>query len=676
MAALGSHASPRFGAHIGPDGVRFSVWSAAASCVWVSIFDGQGERELERIALEPQDDGVHSTFVPGLTPGIRYGFRADGEYAPERGLWFDPDRLLMDPYALAIDRPYVYDPQLAARRGEGGDTASLMPKAIATSLPEALESQPPLFNPGGLIYEVPVRALTMLHPDVPEAQRGTIAALAHPAIIQHLQKLGVAAVELMPITAWIDERHLPPLGLSNAWGYNPVTFMALDPRLAPGGIAELRATVAALRAAGIGVILDLVFNHTGESDELGPTLSLRGLDARAYYRHGEDGRLVNDTGTGNTLACEHSIVREMVLDTLRHFVRHAGVDGFRFDLATILGRTPAGFDPDAPLLKAMREDPVLADRVMIAEPWDIGPGGYQLGGFQPPFLEWNDRYRDDIRRFWRGDRGMIGALATRLAGSSDVFSGDRTRSVNFIAAHDGMTLADLVAYERKHNAANGEDNRDGHDENFSWNNGVEGETGDAQVSGRRAGDLCALLSTLFASRGTIMLTAGDEFGHTQSGNNNAYAQHNGISWLDWSKRDIGLENHVAALSRMRVAVSPFAATDFLTGKPLPGRAVPDVEWLSEAGSPLEVHDWEDPDRRHLTMLLDGGGRLGKRLATLVNGDSRPSVFALPQRDGFRWRALSPAGLQPTGGGLLVFGRSVVLAEEIVTATPVEGEQDD
>lgn len=676
MGAPGSQASPRFGAHVGPDGVRFSVWSGAASRVWVSIFDGQGERELERIALGPQGDGVHSTFVPGLPAGTRYGIRADGEYAPERGLWFDPDRLLMDPYALTIDRPYSYDPGLAARRGEGGDTALLMPKAVVTSLPESLVSQPPLFNPGGLIYEVPVRAFTMLHPDIPEAQRGTIAALAHPAIIQHLQKLGVGAVELMPVTAWIDERHLPPLGLSNAWGYNPVTFMALDPRLAPGGIAELRAMVAALRKAGIGVIFDLVFNHTGESDELGPTLSLRGLDGQAYYRHGSNGRLVNDTGTGNTLACEHPIVREMVLDTLRHFVRQAGVDGFRFDLATVLGRTPAGFDPDAPLLKAMREDPILADRVMIAEPWDIGPGGYQMGGFQPPFLEWNDRYRDDIRRFWRGDQGMMGALATRLSGSSDLFSGGRSRSVNFIAAHDGMTLADLVAYERKHNAANGEDNRDGHNENISWNNGVEGETENEQVNDRRAGDLRALLSTLFASRGTIMLTAGDEFGHTQRGNNNAYAQDNGITWLDWSRRDIGLEDYVAARSKMREAASPLAATDFLTGKPLPGRAVPDVEWLSEAGSPLEVHDWEDPDRRRLTMLLDGGGLLGRRLAMLVNGDGRASVFALPQRDGFRWRALSPVDLQPVDCGLLVSGRSVVLAEEIAADTPVEGEQDD
>ncbi|MEP9370960.1 glycogen debranching protein GlgX [Mesorhizobium sp. KR1-2] len=657
----------RFGAEVDRGGVRFSVWSGAASRLWVSIFDAQGQCELERVALERQDDGVHSAFVPGLGPGARYGYRADGDYAPERGLWFDPDKLLMDPYARAIDRPYRFDPRLAARRGEGGDTAQLMPKAIVTELPAPLELQPPLFRPGGLIYEVPVRAFTKLHPDIPEAQCGTVRALAHPSIIAHLKKIGVSVVELMPVTAWIDERHLPPLGLQNAWGYNPVTFMALDPRLAPGGIFELRETVAALRAAGIGVILDLVFNHSGESDELGPTLSLRGLDARAYYRHAEDGRLVNDTGTGNTLACDHPIVQKMILDALRHFVRYAGVDGFRFDLATVLGRAASGFDADAPLLAAMRSDPELAHRVMIAEPWDIGPGGYRLGGFRPPFLEWNDRLRDDVRRFWRGDGG-IGALATRLAGSSDVFSGAaQTRSVNFIAAHDGMTLADLVAYERKHNAANGEDNRDGHDENFSWNNGVEGETGDAEVKERRERDLRALLSTLFASRGTIMLTAGDEFGRTQHGNNNAFAQDNEISWLDWKARDIGLESHVAALAALRKVVPALRSVDFLTGQALPGRQVADVEWLSEAGRPLDTMDWTDTARRRLAMLLDADGEERVHLAVLINGDRGATVFELPLRKGFYWRVLLPAEVQSVDGGLLLPGRSVAFAEEVADA---------
>ncbi|MEI5677648.1 MULTISPECIES: glycogen debranching protein GlgX [unclassified Mesorhizobium] len=657
--------APRFDAAISTEGIRFSVWSGAARRVWVSIFDEDGARELQRIELEPQGDGVHSAFVPGLKSGTRYGFRADGDYAPERGLWFDPDKLLMDPYAVAIDRPYVFDQRLSARRGEGEDTAPLMPKAVATALSEPVLPPPPLFKPGGLIYEVPVRAFTMLHPEIPKEQRGTIAALAHPAVIKHLQKLGVGAVELMPITAWIDERHLPPLRLSNAWGYNPVTFMTLDPRLAPGGIADLRETVAALREAGIGVILDLVFNHTGESDELGPTLSLRGLDNQAYYRHGPDGRLVNDTGTGNTLACDRPVVQEMVLDTLRHFVRHAGVDGFRFDLAPILGRSENGFDPNAPLLKAMSEDAELADRVMIAEPWDIGPGGYQLGNFKPPFLEWNDKYRDDVRRFWRGDRGMIGGMATRLAGSSDVFAGKRTRSVNFIAAHDGMTLADLTAYERKHNEANGEQNRDGHNENLSWNNGVEGASDDPKVIEQRRHDLRALLATLFASRGTIMLTAGDEFGRTQRGNNNAYAQDNEITWLDWAGRDIELEDYAATLATLRRSNSFSHEVSFLTGNPLSESTFPDVQWLSENGQELDAQSWNDPERQRLTMVLGQGEGISRRISILINGDRRATVFSLPARDGFQWRPLPPSNdIRVVENGLLVSGRSLVFVDEI------------
>lgn len=626
------------GATITRDGIRFAAWSSSARRLWVSIFDDTGTRETDRLELQPDGEGVFALSVAGLAGGTRYGFRADGDYAPERGLWFDPDKLLTDPYAIEIDRPYQYHWRLTAKRNEGADTAQLMPKAIAVASPKVVPAKPPLFKPGGLIYELNVRSFTRLHPDVPEAQRGTIAALAHPAIIEHLKKIGVSAVELMPVTAWIDERHLPPLGLSNAWGYNPVTFMALDPRLAPGGLTELRDTVAALRKAGIGTILDLVFNHTGESDRLGPTLSLRGLDNRAYYRHEADNRLVNDTGTGNTVACDHPIVREMVLDTLRHFVRYAGVDGFRFDLAPVLGRVDGVFDPEAPLFQAIAGDPILADRVLIAEPWDIGPNGYQLGDFRPPYLEWNDRYRDDIRRFWRGDAGAVGVLATRLAGSSDVFAKEgrsASRTVNFIAAHDGMTLADIVAYEAKHNQANGEKNRDGHNENLSWNNGVEGESPDKAVAEARSGDRRALLATLFASRGTIMLTAGDEFGRTQKGNNNAYAQDNAITWLDWAGRDLVLEAHVSALAALRRAAPALSDTRFLTGEPPTGSDVPDVAWLTETGALLSEADWNDAARHRLIMLLGNTGE--GRLAVIVNGDRRQCVFTLPVREGFQWQ---------------------------------------
>jgi glycogen operon protein len=645
------------GATVTPDGVRFAVWSSSARRLWVSLFDDTGARELDRLELTPEGEGVHARLVPGLGVGTRYGFRADGDYAPERGLWFDPDKLLTDPYAVEINQPYQYHWRLAAKRNEGADTAPLMPKAIVVAPPKPVQPQPPLFQPGGLIYELNVRSFTRLHPDVPETQRGTIAALAHPAVVEHLRRLGVSAVELMPITASIDERHLSPLGLSNAWGYNPVTFMALDPRLAPCGLEELRDTVAALRKAGIGTILDLVFNHTGESDRLGPTLSLRGLDAQAYYNHQPDGRLVNDTGTGNTVACDHPVVREMVLDTLRHFVRFAGVDGFRFDLAPVLGRVDGAFDPDAPLLQAIAGDPALVDRVLIAEPWDIGPNGYQLGNFRPPYLEWNDRYRDDVRRFWRGDTGAIGALATRLAGSSDVFGRDgqpTSRSVNFIAAHDGMTLADIVAYERKHNEANGEQNRDGHNDNLSWNNGAEGETDDAEIARARFNDQCALAATLFASRGTIMLTAGDEFGRTQKGNNNAYAQDNAVTWLDWAGRDQALEQYTSSLAALRRAFPALAYPRFLTGEPADGADIPDVAWLTETGAPLGEPDWNDPGRHRLVMLLGDAG--GGRLAVIINGDRRQCVFTLPARDGFEWRPAIET--QPVDLARPVAGRSV------------------
>ncbi|MBN9244230.1 MAG: glycogen debranching protein GlgX, partial [Mesorhizobium sp.] len=634
--------------------------SGAAERVWVCLFDGERETWLE---LKSEGGGVHALFVPGLKDGTRYGFRADGPYAPEKGLWFDAQKLLVDPYAVEIDRPYIYDARLAARRGEGGDTAALVPKAIARALPAPPPMQSPLFDPGGLIYELPVKAFSIRHPGVPEKDRGTLRALKAPAVIDHLKKLGVSAVELMPVAAWIDERHLPPLGLTNAWGYNPVTFMALDPRLAPGGLADLREAVCALHKAGIGVVLDVVFNHTGESDAQGPTLSLRGLDAQAYYRHDAGAKLVNDTGTGNTLACDHPAVQRLVLDSLRHFVRHAGVDGFRFDLAPVLGRDDAGYRPDAPLLEAMRADPLLGDRILIAEPWDIGRNGYQLGNFASPFLEWNDRYRDDVRRFWRGDAGAVGALATRMAGSSDVFQRDgapATRTMNFIAAHDGMTLADLVSYAGKHNEANGENNRDGHDENFSWNDGVEGETDDPAIRARRDADKRALLATLFASRGAIMLTAGDEFGRSQRGNNNAYAQDNDLTWLDWAGRDTALEDFVAALSALRQAAPALQTIRFLAGRPAGTGKMADVEWLAETGTPLDDVTWQDPARRRLAMVMADGNAQGGRLAVLVNGDRRGSTFVLPGREGFRWAAALEGG---PAAGEAVPGRSVALMIE-------------
>ena len=631
------------GATLSGEGVEFAVYSHDATRVDLCLFDDTGETELCRLAMGRDETGFHRVFVEGAAAGTRYGFRADGAHAPDEGLWFDPAKLLVDPYAKELDRPFAHDARLAVF---GEETASLVPKAVVTR-DAPVTSAPPVFRQGGFVYEIAVRAFTKLHPEVPEAQRGTVAALAHPAVLAHLKRLGVDAVELMPITAWIDERHLPPLGLSNSWGYNPVAMMALDPRLVPGGMAELAATVAALRAEGIGVILDLVFNHSGESDRHGATLSMRGLDNRTYYRHIPDhpGQYVNDTGCGNTIACEHPVVRRLILDSLRHFVRHAGVDGFRFDLATILGREHSGFSPHAALIAEMQADPLLADRVLIAEPWDIGPGGYQLGNFPAPFLEWNDRFRDDMRLFWRGDGHRLGAFATALAGSSDIFSrhgGALSRSVNFLAAHDGFTLADVVAYVAKHNEANGEYNRDGHGENHTWNNGEEGETADPAIRAARHADLKALFATLFLSRGTIMLTAGDEGGRSQQGNNNAYCQDNAITWVDWSRLDAELIAHTARLSTLRRRFSALRDTAFLTGEG-------DVEWLTFAGHPMTAADWEAPVAGTLLVLLptadDEGG--DTRLAIAINRTHAAQAYALPDSTG-GWASLLSTGRPAEG----------------------------
>jgi len=590
------------GAHPVPGGTRFAVRSTAEQ-VELCLFDGADER---RIAMT-RDGDVWSTTVPGT--GQLYGYRAHGSHDPTNNHWFDPAKLLVDPYALELDRPFVQSPRLGLH---GEDTADIVPRARVVA-PLIGSPPPPLFRPGRLIYELNVRAFTMRHPAIPPEQRGTLVALAHPAIIAHLRKLRVGAVELMPITAAIDERHLPPLGLRNAWGYNPVVPMALCPERVPGGVAELVATVAALREAGIGVILDLVFNHMGESDVQGGTLSFRGLDPNVYART-PDGTLINDAGTGNTLDASRLSVRAMILDSLRHFAR-AGVDGFRFDLAPVLAREP-GFDAHAPIFAEIAADPILSTRIMIAEPWDIGPGGYQLGQFPDHWLEWNDKYRDQVRRFWRGD-GRAGDLATRIAGSADVFAGSSSRSVNFVAAHDGFTLADLTAYAERHNHANGEDNRDGHGDEVSWNHGAEGPTDDPAIRDARKASVRAMLSTLFLSRGTPMLTAGDEFGRSQRGNNNGYAQDNETTWLDWETRDEALEDFVARLSRFR-RDTPVGWTDWLDK----------AEWCNPSGDPMTAEDWEG-DGFALHLSLGGESLLlrfdQKRGVSAIRGDAIQSA---------------------------------------------------
>jgi glycogen debranching enzyme len=575
------------------------VLSKHGTKVFICIFDDKGEHRHE---LKGRDGDVHFRFIAGLKAGTRYGFRVEGPWAPELGLRFDESKLLVDPFAWSLDQPFSYHDDLSKR---DVDTAAIVPKCIVEKeLPDVprLAYRKPEF-----IYELPVKAFTMLHPDVQKVKRGTVAALAEAAVIQHLQKLGVDTVELMPITAWIDERHLKPLGLHNAWGYNPVQFFAPDPRLAPGGMAEIRETVAALHKNNFRVILDIVLNHSGESDQLGPTLCLRGLDNALYYVHAR-GELINDTGCGNTLALNEPHVVEMVLAALRHWVLKAGIDGFRFDLATVMGRMAAGFNATAPLLQAIENDPVLSTCIMIAEPWDVGPGGYQLGSFPQRWHEWNDKYRDDVRKFWRGDDHSAKAFATRLAGSSDIFQ-KPSRSINFISAHDGFTLRDVVTYEGKNNFNNGEENRDGKSHEITW----------------PGGDVRALLATLFLSRGTPMLTAGDEFGRTQLGNNNAYAQDNEITWLDWKDKDDVLIKHVANLMRLRHEISTLGEDEFLTDA--------NATWFDRDGSTL---NWTDQHQRFVGLLLTTGNQ---RIAIVVNGSSALEKMRIANLKKLKWQQL-------------------------------------
>lgn len=644
------------------DGASIAVFSRHASRIDVCLFD-EADREIERVALRERQGDVHFGFLPGVSEGQRYGLRADGPFAPDQGHRFDPSKLLVDPYARRLDRAFAHRRELTVK---GVETAPFVPKSIITRPGVAARPRKP--KRPGIIYEIAVKAFTMRHPEVPEGLRGTVAALAHPAVIEHLTELGVDTVELMPLATWIDERHLPPLGLHNGWGYNPVSFMAPDPRLAPGGYLEIRDTVRSLHEAGLQVVLDVVYNHTGESDAEGTTLSLRGLDQASYYRHDGSFRLINDTGCGNTMAAERDPALGLILDAMRCWASETGLDGFRFDLAPILGRGSDGFSPEASFFQAVDSDPLLKDLLLIAEPWDVGPGGYQLGRFPERWLEWNDRTRDDLRRFWRGDRGMVGTLATRLAGSSDIF--ESPRGVNFLAAHDGFTLRDLVSYSAKHNEANGENNRDGTDNNFSWNSGVEGETRDPAVLGSRMRDQQALLASLLLSRGTVMLTAGDEFGRSQSGNNNAYAQDNELTWLDWEKADQELLGYVRALTQFRRAQSALTGDRFLTGEASDATGLPDVVWLNAKGEAMRQEDWNDPDRRLLGAALYDYAT-GNRFCFWLNADWSPTAITLPaSREGGSWRpALGANGLEVPARGAIVFVEEMKARH---SATPNDG----
>ncbi|MFK8250495.1 glycogen debranching protein GlgX [Ancylobacter terrae] len=669
-------------------GANVAVFSAHATRIEFCLFDAAGATEIARIALPERTGDVFHGHVAGIVPGMRYGLRAFGPWAPGEGHRFNPEKLLVDPYAVALDRPFVLHEALFDRRASGAaqddtDSAPFVPKAIiGAAEPEGLAAPVrPSFGWGEqFIYELHVRGFTLRHPGLAQASRGTFAALADPAVLDYLVGLGVSTVELMPAMAWIDERHLPPLGLSNYWGYNPVVFGAPDPRLAPGGFAEVGAAIEALHGAGIKVLLDVVLNHTGESDVFGPTVSLRGLDNATYYRHaaGDPGLLLNDAGTGNTLALERAPVLRLGLDSLRRWAA-TGLDGFRFDLAATLGRRADGFDPQAPFFAAIEQDPVLRDLAMIAEPWDIGPGGYQVGNFPARWGEWNDHYRDDVRRFWRGEPGRVGALASRLAGSADLFTPRRrplSRGINFVAAHDGFTLADLVAYAGKHNEANGEGNRDGTDANHSWNNGVEGPSDDPAIRARRRGDIAALLATLAASRGTPMLTMGDEGGRTQEGNNNAYAQDNASTWFDWEGMDRGLAAFAGRLIALRRAHPVLRGEAALTGLPPDDSGLPDVVWRMPDGGEVR---WEDGETRALVAVFHAPARgeapADGAIVALNAGEAELPLQLPPPRDGFRWRlaadsaALDGASDPSEPPAVLGPRRVLILVEEVDEDAP-------
>ena len=595
--------SEKLGATATVDGVNFAVYSESASALWVSIYD-ELDREVGRFELDGHEHHIHHALVEGIGPGAKYGFRADGRYDPDQGYFFDPHKLLVDPYAKRLDRVYVRSPRLRLPREDAVDTAPLVPKGIvhgASNRPILPRRKTPQ-----MFYELNVRGYTMRHPSVQGPLRGTIAGLTTRRVIDHFKYLGVDVVQLMPTAAWIDEGHLPALGLTNAWGYNPVNYFALDPRIAPRGPQELRYMTDTYRKAGISVILDVVYNHTGEGDADGPMLSMMGLDAKTYYRfveaHGKQ-HLVNDTGTGNTLRCDHPAVQRLVIESLRYWVEEMGVSGFRFDLAPVLGREP-GFNPDAKMLQMIKADPVLSKSILVAEPWDPGPGGYQLGRFGKEFREHNDTYRDEVRSFWRGGDGKIGALAGKVAGSAEIFNFASRRpsnGVNMIAVHDGFTLRDLVSYAEKHNEANGEDNRDGHNNNQSWNCGIEGETDDPAINAARKRDVRAMLATLLLSRGLPLLQQGDELWRTQHGNNNAYAQDNEITWLDWEGADGTLVDYAAALATFRKRHEALTHDHFLTGQMKHG--VRDAVWLHPDGREMNEAEWTDSAASVLGMQL-------------------------------------------------------------------------
>lgn len=681
------------GAHFDGHGVNFAVFSSHAQSMELCLFDAEGTQELARLKMPCNTVDVWHGYLPGAQPGLVYGLRVHGPWRPDRGHRFDASKLLLDPYARDIVGHFIWSDEhfTPSRRYplhmDTRDNARLALKARVTHdhFNWGDDCPPDITLADTVLYECHVKGFSKLNPQVPAELRGSYAGLAHPASIHHLRQLGITAVSLLPVHYSISEERLVSLGLSNYWGYNTLGFFCVNPQLASGQDGksardEFRAMVRTLHAAKLEVILDVVYNHTAEADEVGPTISFRGLDNASYYRLPADNlsHYENYSGCGNTLNLRHPKVLQMVMDSLRYWVEDMHVDGFRFDLAPVLGRTDTGFSAQSAFFAAMAQDPVLSRVKMIAEPWDTGPGGYQVGGFPRGWLEWNDKFRDCTRRFWAqsaaaGDAKPAGCIrgdfAMRLCGSSDLYQERRrtpAKSVNYVVSHDGFTLRDLVSYNQRHNTANLEENRDGHKDNLSFNCGVEGPSSDPSVSAWRARLQRAMLANTLLAQGTPMLCAGDELGHTQGGNNNPYCQDNAITWINWSAADTDLlafTRHVVAL---RNQLQPFA-NQWYSGI-ADAQGLYDLSWWNFDGSVLQGDAWNHANGRTLACFIGKPGRSATPLLLLFNAGAHDDFFVLPKG---RWQALldtsHPHGLSnqqgAAGTGIRVAAHSLLMLQQ-------------
>ena len=673
--------SPR-GATWDGEGVNFAIFSENATRVELCLFDAAGKREIQRIEVREQTDFIWHCYLPDARPGQLYGYRVHGPYDPARGHRFNPHKLLIEPYAKDIVGPLRWtDAHFGYRIGHRAEDLSFDRRDNAAGMPKCRvvdaaftwgdDRSPNIAWSDMVIYELHVKGFTQNHPEVPQHLRGTYAGLATAPVIDHMKRLGITSVELLPVHAFVDDRHLLERGLSNYWGYNSIGFFAPDSRFsATGLISEFKTMVKTFHSHGMEVILDVVYNHTAEGNQLGPTLSFRGIDNAAYYRMvGDDPRYYMDyTGCGNTLNLQHPRVLQMIMDSLRYWVLEMHVDGFRFDLASALARELHEVNRLGAFFDILLQDPVLSQVKLIAEPWDLGEGGYQVGNFPAGWGEWNDRYRDTMRAYWKGDGGLIGEFARRLTGSSDLYEHNGRKpyaSINFITAHDGFTLHDLVSYNDKHNEANGEENRDGTDNNNSWNCGAEGETDDPEIKALRARQKRNLLATLFFSQGVPMLVAGDEFGRTQKGSNNAYCQDNEISWLSWKPSAVD-EDFFAFVRRviaLRRKHPVFHRRNFFQGRAIRGSSIKDIQWINPQGAEMSDEEWDHDHARCLGVFLsgaemeerDGRGRQIKdeNFLLLFNSHYEAIPFHLPEiAPECEWQSLLDThvddGLNPDG----------------------------